>query len=208
MAYQPKFAKQRGPVQAKPAKAPVKKKKRINPFFILLGLVVVPLSVLLTWDLLQKVSPNLGRPADRTVYEKTADMVIMDRFDTFITNEKSDALDGVMDVKKRYWLSEDTKVAPEPDQSKFGETDDPSTLGWLLEEAAELLEGQSLYFSLDTELFKGSKVQYYLDESILAITWKEAYQGTCYTVSEVKIAHPLSSAGIWQGASTARRCSS
>ena len=42
-----------------------------------------------------------------------------------------------------------------------------------LTEAAFLLDGQELYFSTDAELFEGSLVNYYLDDTIFAITWKE-----------------------------------
>ena len=93
-------------------------------------------------------------------------------------------------VKKVFWLKDEDLVAPEPDQSKFGETDDPSTLQWLLDAAAELLEGQELYFSTETQIIPGTKVRYYLDDTILSITWKETHDYSVYTFSEVKIAHP------------------
>ena len=59
-----------------------------------------------------------------------------------------------------------------------------------LTEAAFLLDGQDLYFSTDTELFEGSLVNYYLDDTIFAITWKEVHDGSVYTFSEVKVNHP------------------
>jgi len=93
-------------------------------------------------------------------------------------------------VKKVFWLKDEDLVAPEPDQSKFGETEDPASLGWLLEEAADLLEGQELYFDPDTtQIIQGTKVRYYLDDTILSITWKEMHDYSVYTFSEVKIAH-------------------
>ncbi|MDO5401610.1 MAG: phosphodiester glycosidase family protein [Eubacteriales bacterium] len=194
MAYQPKYAKNRAKPTPQPPRQelprPVKKQKKLNPWFILVGLVVIPLALLATRQVLTDMLPTLGRPAGQAAYEKTGDMTIMDRFDTFVVNAKADALDGVLSVKKRFWLAEDTKVAPEPDQSKFGETDDPSTLGWLLEAAADILEGQQTYFSLDTKLYPGSKVMYYLDESIFAVSWKEVHDTSVYTYSEVKISHP------------------
>ena len=36
----------------------------------------------------------------------------------------------------------------------------------------------------------GSKITYYLDETIMVITWKQVIHGSIYTMSEVKIAHP------------------
>lgn len=40
------------------------------------------------------------------------------------------------------------------------------------------------------ELFEGSLVNYYLDDTIFAITWKEVHDGSVYTFSEVKVNHP------------------
>ena len=82
------------------------------------------------------------------------------------------------------------QVAPEPNPDCYGQTDDPASLQWLLDEAAFLLDGQELYFSTDVELFEGSLVNYYLDDTIFAITWKEVHDGSVYTFSEVKVNHP------------------
>ena len=120
MAYQPKFAR---------------KNHRVSPFFVLLGVIVVPISLALTAVLLGK-------------------------------------------------------MAPEPNPDCYGQTDDPASLQWLLDEAAFLLDGQELYFSTDVELFEGSLVNYYLDDTIFAITWKEVHDGSVYTFSEVKVNHP------------------
>lgn len=124
------------------------------------------------------------------VLANATDYAITDRYHMFMTNTLSDALDGVLSIKKVYWLNDDDLVAPEPNQDCYGSTDDPSTLQWLLDDAAELLDGQQTLFSTDVELFRGSKVLYYLDETILAITWKQVMDNTVYTISEVRIADP------------------
>ena len=139
--------------------------------------------------LLEDLFMNNSIPAKEN-QKNSVNYGVMDRFDMFMTNTIANSLDGILSIKKVYWLNEDDKVAPEPNQAYYGETNDPSTLQWLLDEAAELLDGQTTYFSTETELLPGSKVTYYLDETILAITWKEAHNWMCYTVSEVKIAHP------------------
>ena len=61
---------------------------------------------------------------------KVVDVALLDRYDMYVTNEISNALDGVLAIEKVYWLSDNDQVAPEPDQEKFGETDDPTTLQW------------------------------------------------------------------------------
>lgn len=125
-----------------------------------------------------------GTQGDRASYS------IMDRFDMFMTNTISDSLDDVLSIKKVYWLSDDDLVAPEPDQESFGTTQDPAALEAVLAEAADLLDGQTTLFKTDVEIMKGSSIQYYLDETIMVITWKQVIDNSVYTISEVKIADP------------------
>ena len=121
---------------------------------------------------------------------KTSGGQLMDRFDRYMTNRLSDSLEGIASIEKVYWLDDHDIIAPEPDPNKFGTATDPKELAWLIEEAQPLLEGQSLSFTTDTRIFPGSEIIYYLDETILSITWKELRGGACYTFSEVKIKHP------------------
>lgn len=171
----------------------LRKKKKPNVFLqILKGMGILILSVvciLVTLALLVSMVGNLGN-AGSFVQSSSTNVSIMDKYDRFITNEISDALDGVLSVPKSYWLSDDDLVAPEPDPEGYGKTDDPASLQWLLDEAAALLDGQDMYFSTETQIMPGSTVQYYFDETILVITWKEVHDYSVYTVSEVKIAHP------------------
>ena len=150
---------------------------------LVIGLVSIVLTVLFLGTVLMGNS-DPGKSSD----SNPINLSLMDRYDMHMTNVVSNALDGVLSIKKVYWLSDDDLVAPEPDQACYGETDDPSTLGWLLEEAAELLEGQDTLFTTETQILPGTKVTYYLDETILAITWKQLLDYEVYTISEVKIA--------------------
>ncbi len=120
----------------------------------------------------------------------TGDQVLMDRYDMFITNSVSDALGGVMDVKKVYWLRDEDAVAPKPDPSKYGASDDPAVLQQVLEDAGVLMDGQQTVFTPDTFLHWNTKAKWYLDETIFAITWKTPVYGVMYNFSEIKIAHP------------------
>ncbi len=60
----------------------------------------------------------------------------------------------------------------------------------MIDRAATLLNGQSLYFTTDVTLMPDSEVRYYLDETILVITWKQVIDNSVYTFSEVKVADP------------------
>lgn len=131
----------------------------------------------------------VGTPG-KTAVTQAAGADILDKFDMYMTNTISGALEGVLSVEKVYWLSDDDLVAPEPDPDCYGESDDPAQLQWLLDAAAELLDGQETVFSAHTQIKQGSAVTYYLDETIFVVTWKQAVDKAVYTFSEVKIAHP------------------
>ena len=162
------------------------KKKGTKAFGLtLLGLI----SMALTCALLAVVFTGKSDPGKRE-QKSTVDLALMDRYDMVMTNVVSDALDGVLSIEKVYWLNDDELIAPEPNQANFGETSDPSTLGWLIEDAQELLDGQELLFNTKMWLPWGEKVMYYLDETIFVITWKQIINEMMYTISEIKIADP------------------
>ena len=100
----------------------------------------------------------------------------------------ADALDTVRGTKKTYRIGRHALAAPKPNPRCYGQTENPSQID--LSAAEELLEGQPLYFSGDVTLVPGTPVRWYLDETILAITWKQVLDGGVYTFSEIKIAHP------------------
>lgn len=114
----------------------------------------------------------------------------MEKYDMYMTNAISDALDGVVAIEKVYWLSDEDMIAPEPNPDNFGDTTNPADLAPVIEAASDLLEGQELIFSTDVTIQEGSRIRYYLDETILVITWKQKIERTVYTFSEVKIRHP------------------
>lgn len=97
---------------------------------------------------------------------------------------------GEVSVRKEYKISDTALAAPVPDAARYGEATSIEELQWLLEEAEELLNGEKLYFSTNRELRPDSVIRYYLDETILAITWKEMIDGVIFTFAEVKVAHP------------------
>lgn len=153
----------------------------------------VVLTGTLLWNMLFHLG-NAGKDDTQALSEAEAteplEIDLMGSIDSYISNAVSDAYNGAMSVKKLFWISEDAELPPVPDTTCYGETDDPSSLQWLLDDAAGILDGQELLFSTDVEIYPGSKVTYYLDESIFAITWKQVYYNFVYTMCEVKVAHP------------------
>ena len=168
-------------------------KKRKNPLVMLLAFLakaaVILVSLALTVVLLSSVVMVLGS-GSASAEAETGDVTVMDKFDMFMTNQISSALEGILNIDKVYWLSESDLVAPKPNPANYGTVDKPEDLMWLLEEAADLIDGQEMLFNENTPVWDGDKIYYYYDETILVITWKEYVGRAMYTVSEVKIAHP------------------
>lgn len=114
---------------------------------------------------------------------------VFERFSETVESGISAGLYGKT-ASKVYQIDENVLRCPAPDQSCFGEAQDFAEFAPVLEAAEDLLDGQSLYLSEDTELFEGTPIRYYLDETIFAVTWKEMIDGGVFTFSEVKIKDP------------------
>lgn len=120
--------------------------------------------------------------------DDASDVAIMDRYDMFMTNQISGALEGVLNIEKVYWLSDNDEVAPKPKQDKFGTVESPTELAWLLEEAAELIDGRELIFNENVDLWQHGKLHYYYDETILVVTWQQLMDNIVHTFAEVIVA--------------------
>ena len=145
------------------------------------------ISLVLTAGLLWLLLPHAGGSLAAT----QTNVGIMDKFDRYVANNIMVEMGSKvgMEVKQSYWLSDSDMVAPEPDQAAFGQAEDPASLQWLLDDAAELLNGQKTLFTTETPIKEGSTIHYYLDDTIFAVTWKQIVNNCVYTFSEVKIAH-------------------
>ena len=122
-----------------------------------------------------------------TSYTKTN---VMDTYETYLSDQIRGILGDAAPQERTYQLSDDDMVAPTPNPDNYGQSDSPAQLQWLLDDAADLLDGQSFLFSTATQIKEGSTVHYYLDDTIFAVTWKQVFDDCVYTFSEVKIAHP------------------
>lgn len=133
-----------------------------------------------------------AQPVDLEKKQTGATLSVAETYQTKIQNDLTKIVFGEEAAEQHieYKISDTAVAAPMPDPTCYGEADSPAELQWLLDAAAPLLEGQELYFSTDTEIFAGSKIHYYMDDTILAITWKEVYERSVFTFSEVKLMHP------------------
>ena len=131
------------------------------------------------------------QPAEQAKNKSVASLSVDGTYQAEMEELFSQILFGEVALKKKeYRISDTAAAAPVPDETCYGEAASPAELDWLLDKAAEVLDGQKLYFSTDIETYVGSPVYYYLDETIFAITWKQVIQNTVFTFSEVKLMHP------------------
>lgn len=149
-------------------------------------LAVFALVIVLT---LLVVLIQLPGEAAEWVQPEVSDQHIMDQFDELVSDAVNLARETAYAVPKEFKI-EDTQNIPQPVVTGYGTTDDPATLQWLLDAAADLLDGQDTLFTTDTQIMPGSQITYYFDETILAICWLEVRNNFIYTIAEVKIAHP------------------
>ena len=159
-------------------------------FFGFLGKTAITLAALALTALLMTGMVQIFGNSTTASASAVSGVNFMDRFDMFMTNQVSSALDGILNIEKVYWLSDADLVAPEPNPAGYGTAASAAELGWLLEEAKDLIDGQDMLFSTETQIWEGDQIYYYYDETILVITWKEIIDNCTYTFSEVKIAHP------------------
>ena len=124
------------------------------------------------------------------VSSESGGLPLMDQYDMAIGNAVSDSMEGVLQMKKSYWLADDVMAAPKPNPDCAGTSQDPGELQWLLDGAAEKLGAKDLIFSADTEILPGSEIRYYLDDTIFSIVWKQQVGRCVYAFNEVKVAHP------------------
>lgn len=172
--------------EARSRPQPPREATPVRPAFSFGYLILIVLSILaLVWALVN-VHPGTGTNTGSTT-ENRLDLV--GKLDVFMNNSASDALENVAYIRKIYTIPESDLVAPKPDQSKFGSTTDPAVVQAVVDSAAELLEGQELIWNPDIVLMEGSEIEYYCDETILVIAWKEAINNSACSFVEVKIAH-------------------
>ena len=130
------------------------------------------------------------QPVQQPKAELAAKTSVAENYQEKIDKEFTKIIFGEVEEEVEYSISPNAPAAPMPNPECYGEVDSPAELQWLLDEAAPLLDGQDMYFSTDMEIFANSKVQYYFDETILAITWKQVFNRVVFTFSEVKLLHP------------------
>ncbi len=173
-----------------------KKKKAKKESFIqklgygTLSLIFAAVSlVVLAWTL-QNVHPDT-----KAVIESSRNLAstnLISRLDAGLNNAKADALSDIAFIPKHYSIPEGETVAPKPQEANFGRVNpsDAAQVMNVIQQARDsgLLEGQEMIFHSELNFKPDTDIQYYYDETILTIIWKELIDGNTVTCCEVKVA--------------------
>ncbi len=117
------------------------------------------------------------------------DLNVGQAFSRQVEDDLSGVLADIMPIRRIHRLNDSTLVAPKANPACFGEVSAPEEMLPVIHQAAELLEGQSTFFTAETPVREGSPIRYYLDDSIFTVTWKQPVNEALYTFAEVRIAH-------------------
>lgn len=110
-----------------------------------------------------------------------------DRLSARMTTVHGEIVDGLPLIYKHYTIPVEDLAAPKPDPDRFGSTDDPAVIEAVIAKAAHLVGDRKISWNRDIVITPGSQIQYYYDETILALTWKESRDGCLVTFGEVII---------------------
>ena len=180
-----------------PKKKPKKKKRKKKESvaaklgFGLLSLIFAVISLgVLSWSLLNLHPDTAASASDGA--RPMGSINLVSRLDAGLNNSKANALSDITYIPRHYSIPESDTVAPKPQEANFGSVspENAAQLLPVIEEARNsgLLEGQDMIFSPDLNFRPDTDIQYYYDETILAILWKELINGNTVSCCEVKIA--------------------
>lgn len=110
---------------------------------------------------------------------------IAQRLGARLNTEKGEILETLPFIQKVFTIPRDALAAPVPDPKGFGSTDDPNEVLQVIERAKDLIGDRTISWSPDIEIKPGSMINYYYDESILVIQWKEFRNWSLATFAEV-----------------------
>ncbi len=198
---EPVSALQRGPVRREPP--------RWLSTAITLGLVLLG-CLCLSW-ILHNVHPGSGTVVSGKVSASTADL--SGRVDLKPGeqptpppqtqpqpsaaepggSETQDPTETAAPAKIHYYIEEGAVVAPAPNPACFGNIsiNEPEKVLDVIRRAREyglLGEDEAVAFDPKATFYYDEDIEYYLDETILVICWKEVIDGSTCTFAEVKIA--------------------
>ena len=213
MGYKPKYAaknRKREPEAIRSPKLETKKQQPAkkprsragNIAWMVMTAVLVPLCTFAAVKILGQMVFTVGTPKTAAI-GKTKDMAVVDSLDAYAQEKMGDARSVLAGLNtsdftlptqpetepphEHYTIPADAAAAPKPNQSLYGSVRSPADMEPVLEQAKWVLDGQKTYFQLNQQIYDDSIIRYYLDETILAVTWQEVHDDSVYTFSEIKV---------------------
>ena len=158
--------------------------------FGMLSLIFMVISLgVLAWTL-QNVHPDTTKTTESA--RSLGNTNLVSRLDTGLNNAKANALSDIAYIPKHYTIPEGETVAPRPQEANFGSVTPENAANVMdviqLARDSGLLEGQDVIFNPNLNFEPNTNIQYYYDETILTIIWKELIDGNTVTCCEVKVA--------------------
>ena len=128
----------------------------------------------------------------RQTAAKNSELSLMSEFDMGINNVTSDALSGIITLEKEYVIPENVLVCPEPDQTAYSITTSASDVEAAIGRAqmAGFVDYGTTLWNRDIAVWKNTPYEYYQDDTILVLMWKEYINNCIYNFAEIYIAHP------------------
>lgn len=213
MGYKPKYAAKNRKQEPEVIRSPKPETKKRQPakkprsrtgtiVWMVLTAVLVPLCTFAAVKILGQMVFTVGTPKASAI-GKTKDMAVADSLDAYAQERMGDAQSVLAGLNtsdftlptqpetepphEHYTIPADAAAAPKPNQSLYGSVRKPEDMEPVLEQAKWVLDGQKTYFQLNQQIYDDSIIRYYLDETILAVTWQEVHDDSVYTFSEIKV---------------------
>ena len=191
-AKKPEKKREKAPTEHKPGKKKVfreidteRLRTAAGPLRGAITAAFVVLTLLTFLWIAKNVHPDSGTVTASSVQKNTN---LVSRLNMYMNNAKSEALSDLAYIKKIYTIPETDTVAPRPDERAFGVTTDMAEVQAVIDDAADLLEGQSVAWRPDLDFYPDSNVYYYRDPTILALVWRERINNRSTTIAEIKVA--------------------
>lgn len=99
-------------------------------------------------------------------------------------------LDDAPKVESVHTLNDKDLIAPRPNPDCYGNATDPRQMNGVLNRAQAQFDMEQMLFTTNTIIKPNTDIVYYLDDSIYAVTWKQVFDDSTYTFSEIRIRHP------------------
>lgn len=127
----------------------------------------------------------------QAAFDKFLFSLLPEDMDAYASSLRESVSSQAAYVRKLYSISQAALSGPKPNPALFGSTTDPAEIEALLQHpyAKQLIGDAETVWNSQLSLNpRWPELEYYLDESILVLNWKEERNKAAYTFSEVFIA--------------------